>query len=86
MSAVVYVACQNTADAWDVCRVEDLVGHCELVSQPIIFGLRTEQAFEYVAKLNDDLAWAKKARYIAARRNDDLKWAKELSNEHRSES
>lgn len=78
MSAVVYVAYQNTANAWDVCRVENLAGHCELVSQPVIFGLRTEQAFEYVARLNDDLRWAKQALYIAARRNDDLKWAKEL--------
>lgn len=76
MSAVVYVACQTTAecpscdyglphnctcttDAWDVCRIEDLAGHCELVARPIIFGLRTEQAFEYVAHLNDDLKWAK---------------------------
>lgn len=62
MSAVVYVAYQNTAEAWDVCRVEDLAGHCEFVSQPIIFGLRTERAFEYVAHLNDDLKWAKEAK------------------------
>lgn len=62
MSAIVYVARQITADAWDVCRVEDLVGHCELVNKPIIFGLRTEQAFEYVAHLNDDLKWAKELR------------------------
>lgn len=59
MSAVVYVAYQNTAEAWDVYRVEDLAGHCELVAQPIIFGLRTEQVYDMIAKLNDDLKWAK---------------------------
>ena len=52
----------NLAGVWDICRVEDLAGHCELVAQPIIFGLRTEQAYEYVAHLNDDLAWAKEVR------------------------